>query len=153
MLKTKAHSQLGCELNIRNNEVKMKKLMLLIIGALVSFQVFANTVIYLDPLNIDALGVHTKPVPHNARLIDKLNNHTLLITDDNVLTDPQYGVEFINDYWVVNTKTNKSQYIYLDYNTGIVNFSKNDAGVLVISREDETDRIMSDEEVSMDVLN
>ncbi|MEY0433392.1 hypothetical protein [Providencia huaxiensis] len=62
-------------------------------------------------------------------------------------------VEFINDYWVVNTKTNKSQYIYLDYNTGIVNFSKNDAGVLVISREDETDRIMSDEEISMDVLN
>ncbi|EPG7577517.1 hypothetical protein [Providencia rettgeri] len=85
--------------------------------------------------------------------IDKLNNHTLLITDENVLTDPQYGVEFINDYWVVNTKTNRSQYIYLDYNTGIVNFSKNDAGVLVISREDETDRIMSDEEVSMDVLN
>ncbi|MGQ7949237.1 hypothetical protein [Providencia huashanensis] len=131
----------------------MKKLMLLIIGALVSFQVFANTVIYLAPLNIDALGVYTKPVPHNARLIDKLNDHTLLITDDTVLTDPQYGIEFINDYWVVNTKTNRSQYIYLDYNTGIVNFSKNDAGVLVISREDETDRIMSDEEVSMDVLN
>ncbi|WP_272690298.1 hypothetical protein [Providencia sp. PROV152] len=50
--------------------------MLLIIGALVSFQVFANTVVYLDPLNIDALGVHTKPIPHNARLIDKLNDHT-----------------------------------------------------------------------------
>ncbi len=52
-----------------------------------------------------------------------------------------------------NTKTNKSQYIYLDHNTGIVNLSKNKTGVLVISREDETDRIMSDEEVSMDVLN
>ncbi|APC13346.1 hypothetical protein D0Z62_09550 [Providencia rettgeri] len=52
-----------------------------------------------------------------------------------------------------NTKTNKSQYIYLDHNTGIVNLSKNKTGVLVISREDETDRIMSTEEVSVDVLN
>ena len=84
-----------------------------------SFQVFANTVIYLDPLNIDALGIHTKPVPHNARLIDKLNDHPLLISDDSVLTDPKYCREFINDYWVINTKTNKGQYIYLDCNTGI----------------------------------